>query len=99
MAPRCFASGPWCSPCKRAEQLRGVIRRLGGRNWGQNRGCQRRRSTVGESRRPLRQRRGWDYDILLDPNREFARAMNVNNVPHTRRGPRWKGRLVAQQLR
>ena len=26
---------------------------------------------------------GWDYDILLDPNREFARAMNVNNVPHT----------------
>ena len=26
---------------------------------------------------------GWEYDILLDPNREFARALNVNNVPHT----------------
>ena len=26
---------------------------------------------------------GWEYDILLDPNRDFARALNVNNVPHT----------------
>ena len=25
---------------------------------------------------------GWEYDILLDPNRDFARALNVNNVPH-----------------
>ena len=26
---------------------------------------------------------GWEYDILLDPNRDFARALNVQNVPHT----------------
>jgi peroxiredoxin len=26
---------------------------------------------------------GWDYEILLDPNSEFRRAMGVNNVPHT----------------
>ena len=25
----------------------------------------------------------WDYDVLLDPNKEFARAMQVVNVPHT----------------
>ena len=26
---------------------------------------------------------GWEYDILLDPNRDFARTLNVQNVPHT----------------
>ena len=25
----------------------------------------------------------WDYDVLLDPNKDFARAMQVVNVPHT----------------
>ena len=42
---------------------------------------------------------GWEYEILLDPNREFARALNVNNVPHLhRRHGRQRG-LVTQQLR
>lgn len=27
--------------------------------------------------------KGWDYEILLDPNSDFKRAMNVNAVPHT----------------
>lgn len=25
----------------------------------------------------------WPYTVLLDPNRDFARNMQVNNVPHT----------------
>lgn len=25
---------------------------------------------------------GWEYDCLLDPNGDFKRAMNVQNVPH-----------------
>lgn len=25
---------------------------------------------------------GWEYDVLLDPNGDFKRAMNVINVPH-----------------
>lgn len=25
---------------------------------------------------------GWSYEVLLDPNSEFKRAMNVVNVPH-----------------
>ncbi len=25
----------------------------------------------------------WDYEILLDPNGDFKRAMNVNLIPHT----------------
>jgi hypothetical protein len=27
--------------------------------------------------------KGWDYQILLDTNGDFKRALNVNNVPHT----------------
>ena len=25
----------------------------------------------------------WEYDVLLDTNSDFKRAMQVNNVPHT----------------
>ena len=25
----------------------------------------------------------WEYDVYLDENADFKRAMNVNNVPHT----------------
>ena len=27
--------------------------------------------------------KAWDYEVYLDPNADFKRAMNVNNVPHT----------------
>jgi thiol-disulfide isomerase/thioredoxin len=27
--------------------------------------------------------KGWEYEIYMDPNSDFRRAMNVNNVPHT----------------
>ena len=27
--------------------------------------------------------KGWEFDIFLDSNSDFRRAMNVNNVPHT----------------
>ncbi len=26
--------------------------------------------------------KNWEYEVLLDPNGDFKRAMNVNNVPH-----------------
>lgn len=28
-------------------------------------------------------KQGWEYEILLDPNSDFARAMGASNVPHT----------------
>jgi hypothetical protein len=27
--------------------------------------------------------KGWDFEILLDANGDFKRAMNVNMIPHT----------------
>ena len=32
--------------------------------------------------KPLVDRLGWEYDVLLDPNSDFSRAMGVQNVPH-----------------
>ncbi len=27
--------------------------------------------------------KGWDFQVVMDPNGDFKRAMGVNNVPHT----------------
>lgn len=32
---------------------------------------------------PLVNGKGWEYDVLLDQNGDFKRAMNVNMIPHT----------------
>ena len=32
---------------------------------------------------PLANGKGWEYEILLDMNGDFKRALNVNNIPHT----------------
>ena len=33
--------------------------------------------------KPYINAQGWEYLVLLDPNGDLKRAMNVNNVPHT----------------
>jgi len=33
--------------------------------------------------RPFVEGRAWDYEVYLDVNQDFKRALNVNNVPHT----------------
>ena len=35
-----------------------------------------------EKVRPFVDGKGWDFDILLDPNSNFRRAMGVNLIPH-----------------
>lgn len=32
---------------------------------------------------PFTKGRGWTYDVYLDENSDFRRALNVNNPPHT----------------
>jgi cytochrome c biogenesis protein CcmG/thiol:disulfide interchange protein DsbE len=32
---------------------------------------------------PFVNARAWEFDVLLDENGDFKRAMNVNNIPHT----------------
>jgi peroxiredoxin len=33
--------------------------------------------------KPTVDAKGWSYDVLLDVNGDFKRAMNVNMIPHT----------------
>ena len=32
---------------------------------------------------PLVNGKAWDYEVLLDENQDFKRALNVNDIPHT----------------
>ena len=74
----------WCSPCKRelnnyAELYEDWVDETGVKIVAVSIDDQRSMARVA----PYVNSVGWEYDILLDPNREFARALNVNNVPHT----------------
>ena len=74
----------WCSPCKR--ELNNYAELY--EDWVDETGVKIVAVSIDDQRSvgrvaPYVNSVGWEYDILLDPNRDFARAMNVNNVPHT----------------
>ena len=74
----------WCSPCKR--ELNNYAELYD--DWVDETGVKVVAVSIDDMRSinrvaPYVNSVGWEYDILLDPNRDFARALNVNNVPHT----------------
>jgi len=74
----------WCSPCKRelnnyAEHFEDWKKEFGVTVVAVSIDDQRTANRVG----PYINSVEWPYLVLLDPNREFARTMQVNNVPHT----------------
>lgn len=74
----------WCKPC---------VASLNGMNevysdWKAETGVRIYAVSIDDTRTmssvaPFVAGKGWDFDVLLDANSEFRRAMNVNNVPHT----------------
>ena len=74
----------WCSPCKR--ELNNYADLYA--DWQEETGVELVAVSIDDPRSMMRVKPyvnsvGWDYTILLDPNKAFARAMQVNNVPHT----------------
>lgn len=74
----------WCSPCKR--ELNNYAELY--EDWQDETGVQIVAVSIDDSRSvrrvaPYVNSVMWDYTVLLDPNRDFARAMQVVNVPHT----------------
>ena len=74
----------WCSPCKRELNNMADIYE----DWQDETGVKIYAVTIDDSRTksrvlPTVNTAGWEYEILLDPNKEFARAMNMLNPPHT----------------
>lgn len=74
----------WCSPCKR--ELNAIHDEYV--DWQEETGVKLIAVSVDDERtknrvKPYVDASGWEYDIWMDPNGDFKRAMGVNNVPHT----------------
>lgn len=73
----------WCSPCK--AELNAIAEDYA--DWQAETGVKLVAVSIDDARNvdkvaPYVNGKGWDYEVLLDVNGDFKRAMNVNNVPH-----------------
>jgi len=74
----------WCKPCK--AELNTIAEEY--EDWVDETGVKMIAVSIDDARstgrvEPYVNAQGWEYDVLLDPNGDLKRAMNVNNVPHT----------------
>jgi len=74
----------WCSPCKRELNNIAEMYEL----WQEETGVKLVAMSIDDARNmakvaPYVNGKGWEYDVYIDPNGDFKRAMGVNNVPHT----------------
>lgn len=74
----------WCKPC--IQELNNIHDYYS--DWQKESGIKVYAISIDDSRNsrrvaPFINGRGWEYEVLLDPNGDFKRAMNVNNPPHT----------------
>jgi thiol-disulfide isomerase/thioredoxin len=74
----------WCKPCiKELNNIQEVYP-----DWVDETGVKIVAVSIDDARNsrkvaPFISARGWDYEILIDENGDFRRAMNVQNPPHT----------------
>lgn len=74
----------WCGPCvKEHNALSDVYD-----DWKEETGVKIFAVSIDDSRstakmKPFVEGKGWEFDVLLDTNKELARAMNVNSPPFT----------------
>lgn len=74
----------WCSPCKK--ELNNISDLY--EEWQEETGVKLIAISIDDARNmgkvaPYVNGKGWEYDVYLDPNGDFKRAMGVNNVPHS----------------
>ena len=73
----------WCKPCLR--ELKAIHEVYP--DWQDETGVKMIIVSIDQTQdankvKPLVDGNGWEYEVLLDPNSDFKRAMNVQNVPH-----------------
>ncbi|MBQ0159651.1 MAG: TlpA family protein disulfide reductase [Bacteroidales bacterium] len=74
----------WCKPCNRElNTIKEVYE-----EWQEETGVKLVAISIDDARsanrvKPWVDGNGWEYEVYLDPNQDFKRAMNVVNVPHT----------------
>ena len=74
----------WCKPCVRELSTISDVYD----EWVTETGVKMYAISVDDSRSttlvaPMINGKGWDFNVLLDPNSDFKRAMNVGPIPHT----------------
>lgn len=74
----------WCAPCKR--ELTNIAELY--EDWQEETGVKLIAVSVDDTRSqsrvlPYINGSSWDYEVYIDVNQDFKRAMGVNNVPHT----------------
>ena len=74
----------WCKPC--VTELSAIHDEY--IDWVDETGVKLIAVSIDDTRNSMRvapfvNGRGWEYEIYLDPNSDFKRAMNVGNPPHT----------------
>ena len=78
---RFFAT--WCKPCNR--ELKAISEQYA--DWQDETGMKVIAVSIDQAQninkvKPLVDGEGWEYEVLLDPNSEFRRAMGVQMIPH-----------------
>ncbi|NNF01773.1 MAG: TlpA family protein disulfide reductase [Bacteroidia bacterium] len=74
----------WCKPCiKELNTIAEVYE-----DWQEETGVKLIAISIDDSRsmskvKPFVNGNDWDFEVYLDPNSDFRRAMSVNMVPHT----------------
>ena len=73
----------WCKPCLR--ELKAIHEVYP--DWQDETGVKMIIVSIDQAQdahrvKPMVDGFGWEYEVLLDPNGDFKRAMNVQNVPH-----------------
>lgn len=73
----------WCKPCNRELSAISEVYE----DWQDETGVKLIAVSIDQAQninkvKPLVDGNGWPYEVLLDPNSDFKRAMNVQNVPH-----------------
>ncbi|NUM49772.1 MAG: TlpA family protein disulfide reductase [Flavobacteriales bacterium] len=74
----------WCTPCKK--ELNNIAEVYD--EWQEETGVKIVAVSIDDTRNmskvaPYVNSKSWEYEVYLDPNGDFKRALNVNNVPHT----------------
>lgn len=74
----------WCKPC--IKEMSAIADEYD--DWVEETGVKLVAVSIDDARsskmvEPLINGKGWEYEVLLDPNGDFKRAMNVGLIPHT----------------